>query len=87
MNIAILGAGAWGTALASALASRQSVLLWARNQAQIDALSSTHQNTRYLPGITLDSALTFTTKLGGLARARRPADHCYTDCRLASGAA
>ncbi len=71
MNIAILGGGAWGTALASTLASRQSVLLWARNQAQIDALSSTHQNTRYLPGITLDSALTFTTKLAdAVAHAR-----------------
>lgn len=71
MNIAILGAGAWGTALASTLASRQSVLLWARNQAQVDALSSTHQNARYLPGITLDSALTFTTKLAdAVAHAR-----------------
>lgn len=71
MNIAILGAGAWGTALASALASRQSVLLWARNQGQIDALSSTHQNARYLPSITLDSALTFTPKLAdAVAHAR-----------------
>lgn len=71
MNIAILGAGAWGTALASTLASRQSVLLWARNQAQVDALSRTHQNARYLPGITLDSALTFTTKLAdAVAHAR-----------------
>ena len=63
MNIAILGAGAWGTALASTLASRQSVMLWARDQAQVDLLSSTHQNARYLPGITLGSALTFTAKL------------------------
>lgn len=63
MNIAILGAGAWGTALASALASRQSVLLWGRDPDQIHALSTTHQNVRYLPGITLDPALTFTAKL------------------------
>jgi glycerol-3-phosphate dehydrogenase (NAD(P)+) len=71
MNIAILGAGAWGTALANALASRQSVLLWARDQDQIDALSSTHQNARYLPGITLDSRLTFTAKLAdAVAHAR-----------------
>ena len=34
MNIALLGAGAWGTALATALAPRQSVLLWARNPEQ-----------------------------------------------------
>jgi glycerol-3-phosphate dehydrogenase (NAD(P)+) len=71
MNIAILGAGAWGTALANALASRQSVLLWARDQDQIDALSSTHQNARYLPGITLDSRLTFTSTLAdAVAHAR-----------------
>lgn len=71
MNIAILGAGAWGTALASTLASRQSVLLWARDQAQVDLLSSTHQNARYLPGITLAPALTFTTKLAdAVAHAR-----------------
>jgi glycerol-3-phosphate dehydrogenase (NAD(P)+) len=71
MNIAILGAGAWGTALASTLASRQSVLLWARDQAQVDLLSSTHQNARYLPGVTLDSALTFTSSLAdAVAHAR-----------------
>ena len=33
MNISILGAGAWGTALAVALAPRQSVMLWARGAA------------------------------------------------------
>jgi glycerol-3-phosphate dehydrogenase (NAD(P)+) len=71
MNISILGAGAWGTALANALASRQSVLLWARDQDQIDALSSIHQNARYLPGITLDSTLTFTSTLAdAVAHAR-----------------
>jgi glycerol-3-phosphate dehydrogenase (NAD(P)+) len=71
MNIAILGAGAWGTALATTLASRQSVVLWARNQAQTDALTSTHQNQRYLPGISLHPALTFTTQLAdAVAHAR-----------------
>jgi glycerol-3-phosphate dehydrogenase (NAD(P)+) len=71
MNIAILGAGAWGTALANALASRQSVLLWARDQGQVNAFSSIHQNARYLPGITLDSTLTFTSTLAdAVAHAR-----------------
>lgn len=71
MNIAILGAGAWGTALATALASRQSVLLWARSPAQCDALSATRNNAHYLPGITLDPALTFTSQLSAaVAHAR-----------------
>ena len=71
MNIAILGAGAWGTALATALASRQSVLLWARSPAQCDALSATRNNAHYLPGITLDSALIFTSQLSAaVAHAR-----------------
>ena len=88
MNIAILGAGAWGTALATTLASRQSVVLWARNQAQTDALTSTHQNQRYLPGISLHPALTFTTQLAdAVAHAREGLLMIDTDRRLAPTAA
>lgn len=50
MKIAVLGAGAWGTALAINLAARQSVALWGRDAAQIAAMQSRRVNDRYLPG-------------------------------------
>ena len=71
MNIAILGAGAWGTALATALASRHVVVLWARNPAQLDALAATRENARSLPGVTLNPALALTAELAqAVAHAR-----------------
>ena len=60
MKIAVLGAGAWGTALAVS-ACRQpaahSVSLWARDPAQIARLREQRVNARYLPGIALPAAL------------------------------
>ena len=41
MHITILGAGAWGTALALSLAPRHAVVLWGRNQARMAAASQT----------------------------------------------
>lgn len=55
--IAVLGAGAWGTALAVALAGRHAVRLWARDPAQAAALAASRENARYLPGIALPSSL------------------------------
>jgi glycerol-3-phosphate dehydrogenase (NAD(P)+) len=49
MRIAVLGAGAWGTALAIAFAARHDVALWARDAAQVDAMSRQRTNSRYLP--------------------------------------
>jgi glycerol-3-phosphate dehydrogenase (NAD(P)+) len=49
----VLGAGAWGTAIAAVLSSRLEVALWARDPAQAAALSKTRRNERYLPGIAL----------------------------------
>lgn len=57
MNITIIGAGAWGTALAISLAPNHSVTLWARNAAQIKAMRSTGLNKRYLPDIQLPANL------------------------------
>jgi glycerol-3-phosphate dehydrogenase (NAD(P)+) len=53
MNIAILGAGAWGTALAISLSARHRITLWARDAEQIAALSASRCNQRYLPEIPL----------------------------------
>ncbi|HJY77936.1 MAG TPA: NAD(P)H-dependent glycerol-3-phosphate dehydrogenase [Burkholderiales bacterium] len=52
-RVAVLGAGAWGTAIAAVLASRLEVALWARDAAQAAAIAGTRRNERYLPGIAL----------------------------------
>ena len=52
MKIAILGAGAWGTAIALNLADRHTVRLWARNDAHRTAMRASRTNARYLPGIS-----------------------------------
>jgi glycerol-3-phosphate dehydrogenase (NAD(P)+) len=55
--LAVLGAGAWGTALAAALAGRHSVALWARDGAQAAAIAGERCNARYLPEIPLPESL------------------------------
>jgi glycerol-3-phosphate dehydrogenase (NAD(P)+) len=63
MKVAVLGAGAWGTALAGHLATRHDTKLWARDAALIESLSRTHENTRYLAGVKLPQSLAFETDL------------------------
>src|SRR5471030_19358 len=58
MNFAILGAGAWGTAFAIHLSRLgHTVTLVPRRFEQALALSSTHENTDYLPGVALPPSL------------------------------
>lgn len=61
MNITILGAGAWGTALALALADRHAVVLWGRNEAAMRNAAAQRENTAYFPGFSLPAALTVTS--------------------------
>jgi len=60
LKIAVLGAGAWGTALAVAAAARHEVCLWARDPAQAAAMQAAACNQRYLTGIALPAALHIT---------------------------
>lgn len=60
MRITVLGAGAWGTAMAlaaTAAPGAHAVTLWARDAAQAAAMTQARQNTRYLPGIMLAPTL------------------------------
>ena len=57
MNIAVLGAGAWGTALATALSRSNAVSLWCRDPEQARAMRADGENRRYLPGIKLGDAI------------------------------
>lgn len=63
MNVAVLGAGAWGTAVACTLAPRHAVRLWARDANQVAAINAARSNERYLPGYPLPAALTVTADL------------------------
>ncbi len=69
-TIGVVGAGAWGTALAQHAAHRgHAVRLWARDPALAAMVGAERTNPRYLPGITLDPAITPTADLADLADA------------------
>lgn len=60
MKIVVLGAGAWGTALAMSAAAHagcHTVTLWARDAQQVQAMQVARQNQRYLPGMAFPAAL------------------------------
>lgn len=62
MRIAVLGAGAWGTALAIAFHPSHSVRLWSRPGASRDALRR-ERTSPYLPGIVLPGSITIEADL------------------------
>ncbi|MBL8324898.1 MAG: NAD(P)-dependent glycerol-3-phosphate dehydrogenase [Rubrivivax sp.] len=57
MKVTVLGAGAWGTAIAIAAATRHDVVLWARDSLQADAMQRERRNLRYLPEVALPPSL------------------------------
>lgn len=67
-KVAVLGAGAWGTAMSCVLAARLEVSLWARDAAQATTIASTRRNARYLPAFELPSAVKVTSDLGEAVR-------------------
>jgi glycerol-3-phosphate dehydrogenase (NAD(P)+) len=58
MKITVLGAGAWGTAIAISLSTRHEVVLWGRDPEQCRAIAADRRNQRYLPEIELPPQLT-----------------------------
>ena len=72
-DVAIVGAEAWGTALAVHLiersAQKPSVTLWTRSSDHAKALAGMRQNERYLAGVTLPSTLSITSNMADAARA------------------
>jgi glycerol-3-phosphate dehydrogenase (NAD(P)+) len=63
MRIAVLGAGAWGTALALTLSARHEISLWVWDAAELDALRRARENARFLPGFPLPDAIALTGDL------------------------
>ncbi len=63
MQVTVLGAGSWGTTVASLVARRHPTTIWARHEATAEEIDREHTNTRYLPGITLSPRLRATADL------------------------
>jgi len=63
-KIAVLGAGAWGTAIAKVIAEKEKeVLIWSFETAVRDEINEKGQNSRYLPGVDLPKALRATSDI------------------------
>jgi len=73
MNLAVLGAGAWGTALAVTLSAAHRVTLWARDLEQCRQMRAARVNQRYLPDIALPASM----------RLESDRDAALSDCECA----
>jgi len=64
MTVAVIGAGAWGTALACVAADNgHDVVLWAREEAVVDEINSVHTNASFLPEALLPHSIRATSSL------------------------
>ena len=62
MRVAVLGSGAWGTALALELnEAGQKVTVWGHDPIRVREINQTRSNARYLPKITLPESIEFTS--------------------------
>jgi glycerol-3-phosphate dehydrogenase (NAD(P)+) len=65
--IAVIGGGAWGTALANAMAAQADVLLWAREPEVVAAINADNANPLFLPDVPLSPRVSATGDLADLA--------------------
>jgi glycerol-3-phosphate dehydrogenase (NAD(P)+) len=93
MRCTVVGAGAWGTALADLLATNGSdVRLWAFERDVAAAINERHENPRFLPGVSLAPTLRATSDLPDALAASHlvvfavPSAHLRTVARSAAGA-
>ena len=63
VRVAVVGAGSWGTTIASLAASNTPTLLWSRRPEVAEAINTGHENPRYLEGFTLHPALRASSSL------------------------
>lgn len=63
MNVTVLGAGSWGTTVASLTTARNPTILWARDPEVAAEIDEAHTNDRYLPGHRLPRRLRATADL------------------------
>jgi glycerol-3-phosphate dehydrogenase (NAD(P)+) len=86
-RIAVIGAGAWGTALALvACRAGRDVTIAARQKDIVEAINKTHRNRLFLPGVTLDEGIRATMDAGAAAAQAEavllaaPAQHLRSVC-------
>src|SRR5215469_9495613 len=69
-KIAVIGGGAWGTALASVAAQNgHAVMLWAREPEVVESINSKHENAVFLPDIPLPTNISAHAQLGAAGEA------------------
>lgn len=67
MRVTVLGAGSWGTTVATLVAGRHETVLWSRDPEHAAAIQKTRENERYLPGTKLPDGIRATSDLGEAA--------------------
>jgi glycerol-3-phosphate dehydrogenase (NAD(P)+) len=67
LRVLVVGGGSWGTTVAHLAAHNGTTLLWARDEAVVDAINTEHRNPRYLPSFELHPKLRATTDLQAAA--------------------
>jgi glycerol-3-phosphate dehydrogenase (NAD(P)+) len=83
-HIGVIGAGAWGTALAIAAArAGRRVTLWTRKAEVVEAIAGRHENPMFLPGVPLPAKISATADLAQAAATETillvvPAQHVRT---------
>ena len=66
--VGVIGAGAWGTALANAIAGAgHDVVLWGRDPDAVAAMETSGENARHLPGVALHAAIRVTCDLRAMS--------------------
>ncbi len=69
--VGIIGAGAWGTALASLIANvHDKALLWSRNDTVVRAINEGHANPQYLPGVALSPHIQATQDMADMSQCK-----------------
>ena len=63
MQVTVLGAGSWGTTVASLTSLRNPTMLWARDPSVAEEVNRDHTNKSYLPGFPLPERLRATSDL------------------------
>ena len=67
-QIGVIGAGAWGTALANIISKKEKVILWAKEKSVCDNINKISENKRYLPKIKLNKKIKCTTSILDVAK-------------------